>query len=170
MTNTKTCPICTKAVDAARLAKHPSARTCGGRACAKEHRRRMVNKHKAKYLARRNASDPTFRERELQRRRDRYDLDRVRAGKPPTVREAVAPDLTASGTFLSAIRQSVTGALRWAAWAFGVDRRRRRAAAKRWAQTTGHAYAQTAEQVAWADHLERLSRPLTAAERANRAD
>ena len=64
----------------------------------------MVNKHKAKYLARRNASDPTFRERELQRRRDRYDLDRVRAGKPPTVREAVEPDRGAIGTFLSVLR------------------------------------------------------------------
>ena len=120
MTNTKTCPVCAKAVDAARLAKHPSARTCGGRACAKEHRRRMVNKHKAKYLARRNASDPTFRERELQRRRDRYDLDRVRAGKPPTVREAVAHDRGAFGTFLWAIRRSASGALTRAARAVGA--------------------------------------------------
>ena len=53
-------------------------------------------------------------------------------------------------------------------------KRRARAAkkelAQRRAETTGHAWAHTAEQVAWADHLERLSRPLTAAERANRAD
>ena len=116
MMHTSTCPVCAKAVDAARLAKHPSARTCGGRACAKEHRRRMVNKHKAKYLARRNASDPTFRERELQRRRDRYDLDRVRAGKPPTVREAVEPERGAIGTFLAAIRGRAVWALR-AVWA-----------------------------------------------------
>ena len=37
--------------------------------------------------------------------------------------------------------------------------RRRRAALKRWRQTTGHAYAHTAEQVAWANALERLCEP-----------
>ena len=44
MTNTKTCPICGKAVDPSRLAKHPSAVVCGGRECSMTYKRAALTR------------------------------------------------------------------------------------------------------------------------------
>ena len=114
MTNTKTCPICHKAVDASRLARYPSARTCGKGKCSKEYGRSQFNRHRRNYR-RRKASDPAFRQREKQRARQRYVKSRLRLGKTLSLSEPVAHDLTAIGTFIAAIRQSALEALAGAA-------------------------------------------------------
>ena len=112
MTNTKICQVCDLAVDASRLARYPSARTCGNRKCGLEYRRRQFNKHRKTYRDRRNASDPAFRLREIQRRHERYVLRRLRLGKTPAEREPVAATRGPVDTFLAAIRRIALGALR----------------------------------------------------------
>ena len=109
MTNTKTCTVCGKPVDASRLASYPSARTCGVPACAKEHGRVQFNKHRKNYLHRRAAADP---QREIERRRERYVLERLRLGKTPAVRALIAHKRGAVVAFLWAIRRSALGGLR----------------------------------------------------------
>ena len=96
MTTTKTCPICGKAVDPSRLAKHPSAVVCGGRECSMTYKRAAVNKIRKRYRHRRLASEPGYRQREKQKARERYVLARLRLGKTPAEREPVAS--TARGT------------------------------------------------------------------------
>ena len=113
MTNTKTCPICGKAVDASRIAQYPNAATCG-RKCGVEYRRTQLNKHRKNYRHRRLASDPAFVLREKQAARERYVLHRLRLGKTPAER---APIVIERG-FLAAFRRSASGALVRAVRAF----------------------------------------------------
>ena len=115
MTNTKICPICGKTVDASRLARYPSAVVCGRRTCSLKYRRAAFNRVRKRYRDRRLASDPAFRLREKQTARERYVKSRLRLGKTPALREPVAHDLTAIGTFLAAIRRRASEALAGAA-------------------------------------------------------
>ena len=108
METIKTCTVCGKPVDASRLASYPSARTCGVPACAKEHGRVQVNRHRKNYLHRRAAADP---QREIERRRERYVLERLRLGKTPAVRAPVAHERGPIGTFFSGMVSNVVTAL-----------------------------------------------------------
>ena len=126
MTNTKTCPVCDLAVDASRLARYPSARTCGVPACAKEHRRTQFNTIRKRYRDRRMANDPAFRLREKQKARERYVVGRLRLGKTPAERAPVAPEAGALDTFLAGIRMdALTAFLAPITWVRGLMRRRR---------------------------------------------
>ena len=142
------CTICSRLLAARRRAGWPHARTCGAVLCSVEHKKRVHN-----ILALR--------------------LKRQRAAKKePAQRARPAHGLAAGDGFLSVIRRIASGALRVAERALGVHQRRRRAATKRWRQTTGHAYPQTAEQVAWADKLAAMCEPaaIQAAAKQNAAD
>ena len=112
MTNTKTCPICAKAVDASRLAKYPNAVVCGRRTCTLKYRRAAFNKIRRRYRDKRLASDPVFRLLEKQRARERYVKSRLRIGKTPALRGPVATEQRATDT----LRGRAVGALR-AVWA-----------------------------------------------------
>ena len=126
MTEQRTCTICGKSVDASRLYRYPAARTCGVPACGAEHKRLAVNLRRKNYHDLRTDSDPAYRQRQIERRANRYDLDRVRAGKTPAVREPVAHDPTAIDSFLAGFRRDVATALLVPlAWVLRVLRRRR---------------------------------------------
>ena len=112
MTNTKTCPICAKAVDASRLAKYPNAVVCGRRTCSKEYKRTAFNKIRRRYRNRRLASDPAFVLREKQKARERYVVARLRLGKTPAERAPIATERGATDT----LRGRAVWALR-AVWA-----------------------------------------------------
>ena len=123
MENIKICPICFKAVPSNRRASYPSAVVCGRPKCSKEYQRREFNRHRTNYR-RRKASDPAYRLREIQKRRGRYIVERLRLGKTPAARAPVAPERGAIDTFLAGIRRNVTGGLRRLGMRFrGVLRR-----------------------------------------------
>ena len=111
MTNTKTCPVCAKALDASRLAQWPSAVVCGRRTCSLKYRRQAFNKIRKRYRDRRLANDPALRLRKNQRARERYALRRLAAGKT-VVRRPVAPERGVLYTFVAVIRRTALGALR----------------------------------------------------------
>ena len=115
MTNTKTCPICGKTVDASRLARYPSAVVCGRRTCSLKYRRAAFNRVRKRYRDRRMASDPAFRLRGKQTARERYVKSRLRLGKTPALREPIPAERSAFGTFISTIRRSASEALAGAA-------------------------------------------------------
>ena len=118
MTNTKTCPVCGKTLADSRVAKYPSARTCGVPACGKEYRRVRLNFHRSKYVKNRLRTDPAFRELKNQRQRNQYARERLLLRKIAAQREPLAPARGAIGTFLATLLQSASGALRRAAMAF----------------------------------------------------
>ena len=120
MTNTKTCPICGKAVDPSRLAQHPNAVVCGRIACSKTYKREAFNKIRRRYRTRRLARDPAYRQREKLLARERYVLARLRLGKTPAEREPVASPRRAGDAFLSTISQGALAGLRRAARSVGA--------------------------------------------------
>ena len=124
-TRNRRCRICDRPIPAKRAASYPSAVVCGKRKCGLEYRRTQFNKHRKNYR-RRKASDPAFRLREIQRRRERYVLERLRLGKTPAERAPVAPEAGALDTFLAGIRMdALTAFLAPITWVRGLMRRRR---------------------------------------------
>ena len=118
MTTTKTCPVCAKALDASRLAKHAHAVLCGSSTCALEYHRRQHNRNKRRWRDKRIAADPGFRLRAMQRCRDRYVKRRLAAGKtvgPPAPwaqREPVAPERGPIDNCLAIANRIALGVLR----------------------------------------------------------
>ena len=107
--NTTKCPVCGKLLGERRLTRYPGAVVCGWDGCSKQHRRNQHNKARNRYYARRYASDPAFRERELQYGRDQYKKKRLAAGKTVTPRARIATERTALYTFLSTILRNASG-------------------------------------------------------------
>ena len=113
MTNTKTCPVCAKVLEASRLAKYPNAVVCGRRACSKAYKRTAFNKIRKRYRDRRLASDPVYRLREREQARERYVKSRLRLEKTPALREPlVAHDLTDGLGWLRGGWVSILGSLK----------------------------------------------------------
>ena len=117
MENVKQCPICDKALDASRVARYPSARTCGAGTCSADYRRVRLNFHRNKYVKKRLRTDPQFRQRKNQRQRERYAAERLllrnlaHSARPAHVRGAV-------DTLLSNIRRKASAAFSGAARTF----------------------------------------------------
>ena len=77
MENIKTCPVCATTLAPERIAKYPSARTCGIPKCSKEYRRLRLNFHRNRYVKNKLRTDPAFRKRKNQRQRARYARERL---------------------------------------------------------------------------------------------
>ena len=118
MEDVKHCPICAKAVDASRLARYPSARTCGVRTCALEYRRVRLNFHRNKYVKKRLRTDPEFRQRKNQRQRAKYAEERLLLRKIAAHRPLVTNGRGAVDTLLSKVHEIAAAVLSRAARAF----------------------------------------------------
>ena len=115
MTNTKICPVCGAALAASRIAQWPSSVVCGRSRCSKTYKRSAYNTIRRRYRHKRIAADPEFRRLEIERRRAKYVLERLRLGKTPALREPIPAERSAFGTFISTIRRSASEALAGAA-------------------------------------------------------
>ena len=112
MTTTKTCPVCAKALDASRVARYPSARTCGAPICGAEHRRLRMNFNRNKYVKKRRRDDPEFRQRKNQRQREKYAEERLLLRKIAAHRAPVANARGLIDTFLQAANRIALGVFR----------------------------------------------------------
>ena len=122
MENVKHCPICAKALDASRVARYPSARTCGAGTCGADYRRLRLNFHRNKYVKKRLRTDPEFRQRKNQRQRERYAAERLLLRKAAAHRPLVTPARGVTDTLLSKLHEIASAALAGAARAFrGVE-------------------------------------------------
>ena len=114
------CRICKRPIPAKRAATYPQAVLCGKDSCAVKNHKNYNRAKQKRWRDKRSAADPGFRLRHLQACRDRYVRRRLAAGKKPAEREPVASPRGPLDTYLSAIRQRASGALRRAARTVGA--------------------------------------------------